>query len=160
MCLTPRLLRYLYTYVLYSVADPDQLNPEPDPAIQVNRDSDPRLWWPKMLKKIQLELLYEIFFWLKIAIYLSLGLHKGRPSYKRGFQSSEEHIQHFKKWNLLSFFCFCGSYLPSWIRFRIRNTGNVHYPYFALPDFATEAVKPSALTCTHQYWKTVLLLTV
>jgi hypothetical protein len=31
----------------------------------------------------------------KIAIYLSLGLHKGRPSYRRG-QPSKENIQHFK----------------------------------------------------------------
>jgi hypothetical protein len=32
----------------------------------------------------------------KIAIYLSLGRHKGRPSYKRSLQPSEENIQHFK----------------------------------------------------------------
>ncbi len=27
-----------------------------------------------------------IFFWSKIAIYLSVGLHKGRPSYRRSLQ--------------------------------------------------------------------------
>jgi hypothetical protein len=31
-----------------------------------------------------------------IAIYLSLGLHKGRPSYRRSLQPSKEKIQHFK----------------------------------------------------------------
>jgi hypothetical protein len=33
---------------------------------------------------------------LKIAIYLSLGLHKGGPSYRRSLQPSKENIQHFK----------------------------------------------------------------
>jgi hypothetical protein len=32
----------------------------------------------------------------KIAIYLSLGLHKGRPSYRRKLQPSKENIKHFK----------------------------------------------------------------
>jgi hypothetical protein len=34
---------------------------------------------------------------LKIAIYISLGLHKGHPSYRRSFQLSKENIQHFKR---------------------------------------------------------------
>jgi hypothetical protein len=41
-----------------------------------------------------------IFFFSKIAIYLSLGLHKGRPSYRRS-------LQHLKTWNFLTFFLFC-----------------------------------------------------
>ncbi len=48
-------------------------------------------------KKIQLT---------KIAIYLFLSLHKGRPSYRRSLQPSKENIQHFKKWNLLTFILF------------------------------------------------------
>jgi hypothetical protein len=32
----------------------------------------------------------------KIAIYLSLGLHKGRPSYRRSLQLSKENIQYLK----------------------------------------------------------------
>jgi hypothetical protein len=32
----------------------------------------------------------------KNAIYLSLGLHEGRPSYRRSLQPSKENIQHFK----------------------------------------------------------------
>jgi hypothetical protein len=35
-------------------------------------------------------------FLIKIAIYLSLGLHKGRTSYRRSLQPSEKNIQHFK----------------------------------------------------------------
>jgi hypothetical protein len=33
---------------------------------------------------------------LKIAIYLSLGLYKGPPSYRRILQPSKENIQQFK----------------------------------------------------------------
>ncbi len=33
---------------------------------------------------------------LKIVIYLSLRLHKGRPSYRRSINPSKENIQHFK----------------------------------------------------------------
>ncbi len=44
----------------------------------------------------------------KIAIFLSLGLHKGRPCYKRSLQPFKENIQHFTKWNLVTIFYFCG----------------------------------------------------
>ncbi len=54
--------------------------------LNTNRDpvSDPDLgfWWPKIEKNLQLKI-NLIFFWVNIAIYLSLGLHKGRPSYRR-----------------------------------------------------------------------------
>jgi hypothetical protein len=36
------------------------------------------------------------FFVSKTTIYLSLGLHKGFPSYRRSLQPSKENIQHFK----------------------------------------------------------------
>jgi hypothetical protein len=39
-------------------------------------------------------------------IYISLGLHKGRPSFKKSLQPSKRNIQHFKKLNLLTFFFF------------------------------------------------------
>ncbi len=48
-----------------------------------------------------------IFFWSKIAIYLSLGLLKGRPSYRKSLQPSKEIIQYLKKWNLLTFPYIC-----------------------------------------------------
>jgi hypothetical protein len=35
-------------------------------------------------------------FGSKTTIYLSLGLHKGFPSYRRSLQPSKENIQHFK----------------------------------------------------------------
>jgi hypothetical protein len=37
------------------------------------------------------------FFKTKFAIYLSLGLHNGRPNYRRSLQLSKETIQHFIK---------------------------------------------------------------
>jgi hypothetical protein len=36
------------------------------------------------------------FFDKKITIYLSLGLHKGRPSYRRSLHPPKEKVQHFK----------------------------------------------------------------
>jgi hypothetical protein len=38
---------------------------------------------------------FDIFL-IKIAIYLSLGLHKGRPSYRRSLQPSKKKLLHFK----------------------------------------------------------------
>ncbi len=35
---------------------------------------------------------------------------------KPALQPSKGNIQHFKTWNLLTFFQVCGSFLPSWIR--------------------------------------------
>jgi hypothetical protein len=46
--------------------------------------------WKNIAEKI-------IFFSSKIAIYLSLGLLKGRPSYTKGLHPSTENIQYFKK---------------------------------------------------------------
>jgi hypothetical protein len=75
------------------------LNPDPDPAFQVNPHTDPvpdpGFWWPKLKKKIQLEKNLS-FLKKKIAIYLLiLGLLKGGPSYRRSLQPSKEDIQHF-----------------------------------------------------------------
>ncbi len=53
-------------------------------------------------------------FWPKIAIYLSLGRHKGYPSYRRSLQppkSKHPALQNMKVF--LTFFYFCGSFLPS-----------------------------------------------
>ncbi len=72
----------------------------------------------KNWKKLQLKKTKKNF-WSKTTIYLSLGLHKERPSYIRSLQLSKEAIQHFKTWNFLIFFYFYGSFLPP--RIRIRN---------------------------------------
>ncbi len=69
-----------------------RLNTDPDP--------DPVFFYDQKFKKI-----YSWnFFSSKTTIYLSLGLHEGRPSYKRRLQLSKENIQHFKTWNFLFFF--------------------------------------------------------
>jgi hypothetical protein len=62
--------------------DPD---PDPDP-IQIQGFDDQKY---KVGKKLEI-------FLIKIASYLSLGLHKGRPSYRRSIKPSKENIQHFK----------------------------------------------------------------
>jgi hypothetical protein len=66
----------------------------PDPDTDPDTDPDPVVDDQK-LKKLQLEFFF--FFWAKIAIYLSLGLLKGRPSDRKILQPLKENIQHFKK---------------------------------------------------------------
>jgi hypothetical protein len=67
---------------------------DPDLAFQVNPDPDPGSESRGLMTKKTEEKNFS--FLIKYAIYLSLGLHKGRPSYKRGLQPSKENIQHFK----------------------------------------------------------------
>ncbi len=88
----------------------------PDPAFQVNPDpdTDPGFWRKKYIWN------FVFFFWSKIAIYWSVGLHKGRPSYRRSLQPSKENIQHIKRWNLLTVFYFSAPFTPSWIRIPIQ----------------------------------------
>ncbi len=57
----------------------------------------------KKWKKITAENFFIIFFWSKTAIYLSLGLHKVCPSYRRSLQFSKEAIQHFIKWTFTNY---------------------------------------------------------
>jgi hypothetical protein len=72
----------------------------------------------KLKEKNTAEKLF-IFFWSKITIYLSLGLHKGRLSDKRSLKSS-------KKMKFINFsffvghFCTSGSGLRIWIQIRIQ----------------------------------------
>ncbi len=106
---------------------------------------DPGFWWQKFKKKKKIRLkFFMIFFWSKFTIYLSLGLHKERPSYRWSLQLSKEIIHHFKEWKLSIFFSFLeGSFLPSWIRIQIRiririhNTGSncsVIWLFYLCPD--------------------------
>ncbi len=60
----------------------------------------------KNWKKCTAEEFFLYVFNKKIAIYLSLGFHKGRPSYRRSLQRSNENIQHFKTWNFWNFLFF------------------------------------------------------
>ncbi len=107
-------------------ADPDT---DPDPAFFSNcgsgfRIPDPgsgsRLLWPKIDKKLLLKKKIKKF-WIKNYNLPIPSLHKGRPSYRRSLQYSKKNIQYLKTWKFWPFFNFCGSFLPSWIRIRIRN---------------------------------------
>ncbi len=101
-------------------ADPDT---DPDPAFFLIADPDSgsgsRLLWPNIDKKLLLKKTLNLFV-SKTTIYLFLGIHKGRPSYRRSLQPSKENIQYLKTWKFWTFFYFCGSFLPSWIRVRIQ----------------------------------------
>jgi hypothetical protein len=71
------------------------LDPDPGSGSRTRiPDPDPRFYDQK-LKKITAEKKIN-FFGLKTTIYLSLGLHKGRPSYRRSLQPSKENIQYLK----------------------------------------------------------------
>ncbi len=89
--------------------------------VRIRIQSGSRALMTKNWKKITAENFYfYFFFWSKTAIYLSLGLHKVCPSYRRSLQLSKEAIQHFKIWTFTNFFLLlwviCGLFLPSWIR--------------------------------------------
>ncbi len=83
--------------------------------LETNTEPDPD---PGLKKKLN-------FFLSKTAIYLSLGLHKVCPSYRRSLQLTKEAIQHFKTW---IFSTFVGQFCPpgSWSGFRIRI--RIHWP--------------------------------
>jgi hypothetical protein len=54
-------------------------------------------------------------FHQKLLIYLSLGLHKRRPSYRKSHKPSKENIQLFKKFHLLGTVIlniFAGNFCP------------------------------------------------
>jgi hypothetical protein len=85
------------------VSDPYSFDtdPDPDPALQAEYRSGSNpypdliriqgLYHQKFKKKFTAGKKI-LFFWIKklLCIYLSLGLHKGRPSYKRSLQVSKE----------------------------------------------------------------------
>jgi hypothetical protein len=68
---------------------------------------------------------FNFFYKSKTTIYLSLGLHKERPSYRRSLQLSKEAIQHLKhelsKFFLLLWVTFALLDPPDPIRIWIRN---------------------------------------
>jgi hypothetical protein len=84
--------------------DPNSFFPDPDPdpefeagdQYRSGSGSGSRALMTKNLKKIKAENLFFIFFGSKTALYLSLGLHKVCPSYRRSLQLSKEAIQNFK----------------------------------------------------------------
>ncbi len=84
----------------------------------LNTYPNPRFCWLKNEKTYSWK--FFGYFLIKNCYNLSLGLHKGRQNYRRSLQLSKENTQHFKTWNFFTFFYFYGSFLPSWIRIRIR----------------------------------------
>ncbi len=83
------------------VSDPHSFDPDPDPAfrLETNPDPDPirvQGFNDQKLKKKKTVEKNIIFVFDQSAIYLSLGLHKVCPSYRRSLQLSKEAIQHFK----------------------------------------------------------------
>ncbi len=86
-----------------SVVDLDSLNPD---RIRIGIRTQFRIQGfddQKLRKKYTAE---KNYFFSKIVMYLSLGLLNGHPSYRRSLQPSKENIQHFKIWNLFTFFLF------------------------------------------------------
>ena len=94
-------------------------NADPDP-IRIRIQSGSRALMTKNWKKITAEKKVN-FFWSKTAIYLSLGLHKVCPGYRRSLQLTKEAIQHFKTW---IFSTFVGHFCPSG-----SGSGSVLDPY-------------------------------
>ncbi len=78
----------------------------------------------KKLKKMYSWKKFDIFKTI-VAIYLNLGLLKGRQRYRRSLSSLQpENIQPFKTWTFLTFLYFCRSPLPFWIR---SGSKTLHY---------------------------------
>ncbi len=117
-----------------------------------------RFWIRIVLTKITNLQLKYFFMYIFLSTNFNLlpfpGFHKGSPSCRRSFHPLKENIKNFKTWNFLTFFYFCGSLLPSWIRIsdtdpltwlnpdptriRIRNTVPTTYiPYSLRSVFIT-----------------------
>ncbi len=75
--------------------------------LEANTDPDPNSIRIQGFKDQKLKQNYSwnflLFFLSKTAIYLSLGLHKVCPSYRRSLQFSKEAIQHFKTWTFTNY---------------------------------------------------------
>ncbi len=74
------------------------------------------------LKKNIAEIFFFTFFCSKIAIYLFLGLYKGRQSYREKPSALKREHPALQKMKNYCFY-FSGPFLPSWIWIRIHNTG-------------------------------------
>ncbi len=73
-------------------------NADPDPAFfcLCGSGSRSRVLMTKNWKKFTAEIDFTYIFMIKNL--LSLGLHKGRPSYRRSLHPSKENIYQFKFW--------------------------------------------------------------
>jgi hypothetical protein len=92
-------------------------------------DPDPDTAFDDQYKKT------DFFFKTTIAVYLSLGLHKRRPSYRRSLQPPKENIQHF-------IYCF----LFYWVIFTLLDPdlcGNYQCGFETTDDERLWSEKPS-----------------
>jgi hypothetical protein len=114
-------LSYIYLFIVFHrVSDPNSFDTDPDPAFYAEYRSGSRVFMTKNLKKITAEKKIGS----KTTSYLSLGLHRGRQSYK-SFSSQREHpaLQNMKFHNifyLVGHFCPPGSGTGFRIRIRIH----------------------------------------
>ncbi len=122
-------------------------DPDPDP-IRIQGFNDQKLKKNNSWKKI------TFFFWSKTAIYLSLGLHKVCPSYRRSLQLTKEAIQHFKTWIFSTFVGhFCAPGFGSGFRIRIRI--RIHWPDWIRIQSGSETLvltsvpNPKPTVCVH-----------
>jgi len=60
-------------------------------------------------------------FWSKTAIYLFLGLHKGRPSYRRSFRP-QKRISRSSNMKCIQFFLFL------WVIFTLLDPDRIRFP--------------------------------
>jgi hypothetical protein len=83
------------TFIVFAtmVADPHSFIRIRIQHLRLNTNPDPGFHDQK-IEKITAE--KKIVKDKKTTVYLSLGLHKERPSYRRSLQISKEAIQHFK----------------------------------------------------------------
>ncbi len=98
---------------------------DPDP-IRIQGFNDQKLKKNNSWKK------KKNFLWSKTAIYLSLGLHKVCPGYRRSLQLTKEAIQHFKTWIFSTFvghFCPPGSGSVFKLRIRIQCSDWIRIQY-------------------------------
>ncbi len=106
--------------------------------------------------KIQLKF---YFLLSKIAIYLSLSLHKGRPNYRRSLQPFKENIRYFKKWNSITYFYFWVIFalLYSDLDFDLQHCQHVRYRYRYL--YCDKLEKTEKL-CFSVFWDICVSLSV
>jgi hypothetical protein len=93
------------------------VNPDPN--------TDPDLIWiqgfddQKVKKKNTAEISFS--FLIKITIYLSLGLHKGRPSYRISLPPSKEYTQYWYLKFINLFSIFVGHFCPPGSEYESRD---------------------------------------
>ncbi len=72
--------------------------------IRIGLSPDLKFWWQKVTKFYRWKILKNLC--IKNYNFLSIGVHEGRPSYRRNFQPSKKNIQQLKAWNFYTFFQF------------------------------------------------------